>query len=95
MAICNKCGQYVGDAESECRKCGNVLIPVQEANDSKPVLFGIIGFLLSVLGVFWGILWKTSHPKRAKALIIGGSVGLAVITLIKLAGPMLVLYLLH
>ena len=95
MAICNKCGQQVGDSDFKCRKCGSTLIPTQPADDSKPILFGLLGILLSFFGILWGVLWKNSHPQRSKALIIGGVISFVIIFIIKIAQPLLVMSLLN
>ncbi len=95
MAICNNCGKYVKDTDSRCLYCNNTLTPIKLENDSMPFLFGIVGFILSVPGIFWGILWKSDRPKRAKALIIGGIIGSILIFVIRIAEPLFILDLLN
>ena len=48
---CPECGKEISDKAASCPNCGT---PINET-ENKQSIFGIVGFILSIIGLFCGI----------------------------------------
>lgn len=67
---CRNCGAEIDGGAYACVRCGHIQQP-GEAVDSGGLGWGIIGFLIPIVGLFLFLIWKDSKPKTAKAVVIG------------------------
>ena len=53
----------------------NQQMPQQNVNDSGSIGWGILGFLIPIVGFILYFVWKQTKPKSAKVAGIGGLIG--------------------
>lgn len=76
---CPKCGAQQADGVAVCSNCKailnpNVTKPVENSNNMS-ILWGVLGFLVPLLGLILFLVWREEKPKDAKAAGIGGLIG--------------------
>lgn len=77
---CQNCGKQLDDKAAVCINCGkyvegSVDNPVVDA-DSPSFLVALLCFFVPVLGLILYVVYKNSHPKRARSAAKGGIIGL-------------------
>ncbi len=68
---CRKCGSQVNDRASACPYCGeptrDYAPPTQtQEEDSGSFGWGLLGFLVPIVGLILYLVWKDNKPKCAK-----------------------------
>ena len=72
MKICSSCGTKVSDENNSCTNCGSTNLaptPVTEAvtpGDKGSILWGILGFLIPIVGLILYFAWKDTRPGDAR-----------------------------
>lgn len=86
MSYCRNCGAEISEKAVICPKCG---VPTEKlrstshnSNDSGNIGWGILGFILPIVGLILFIAWKDSKPEAAKAASIGALIKVIIITCI-------------
>ncbi len=72
MAFCSNCGAELHENADVCVQCGCLVrknSPVQP--DQKSFGWGLLGFLVPILGLILWLLWKDETPKKAKSVGVG------------------------
>ncbi len=72
--FCIHCGTKLDDDALFCTQCGAAVLPNRQPAPVKErgrIGFGILGFLLPVVGLILFIVWHRQKPQRAKACGIG------------------------
>lgn len=71
MAFCKQCGQQIDDNAVVCPNCGAAQ---QENPQVTPAVvdnggfgWGLLGFLIPIVGLILFLVWKDTKPKTAKA----------------------------
>lgn len=85
MAVCPNCNTEIADELTACPGCGASIDarPVPQEHtpekdvDSGSIGWGLLGFLIPLVGLILFITWRTSKPKCAKVAGIGAIVGFA------------------
>ena len=70
MAYCKKCGREIDNAATHCAYCGaaqNDAPVASQAADHGGFGWGLLGFLIPVVGLILFLVWRDSKPKTAKA----------------------------
>ncbi len=82
MPYCPSCGASVKAMQKQCNQCGRILkTPTrQETTPDDPGGFawGLLGFVLPIVGLILFLVWNDTKPKTAKAAGLGALI--AVIT---------------
>ena len=52
--------------------------------DTKPGLFGLLGFFVPIVGIILFALWRVDRPQRAKAALTGAIISIVVYVLISI-----------
>lgn len=72
--FCSKCGKEVRDEAVICPYCG---CAIQKQDTNSAIGYGIIGFLIPIVGLTLFIIYKDNYPKRSKTAGIGAIIGFA------------------
>lgn len=78
MKYCKHCGSACDDTAVVCPGCGN---PFDV--DSGHVGWGILGFLIPIVGLILYFAWKGPKPKNARMAIIGALIGFLCVVLLE------------
>lgn len=91
---CKKCGILNDDNLNFCVNCGNKLkeTAVNHATGINRIWFGILGFVVPILGLIFYVAYKDDNPKISRTSFKGAVLGLAAPTII--AVIVLLLYVL-
>ncbi len=68
--ICKHCGNNVSDSATICPYCGEVVIV--KTKKRNPWLWGILSFLIPIMGIILGFVWRKSDAPIAKTCLIAG-----------------------
>lgn len=84
MAFCKNCGMEITDNSSFCPGCGFKLkepraTPIEE---DYVALWGVLGFLIPIVGIILWAVWMNDKPKSSKAAGIGALIGIVLSILI-------------
>ena len=71
MAYCRKCGSVIDDGAVICPHCGVEQRTRAVVNDDGSILWGILGFLIPLVGLILWIVWYDSKPKSSKMAGMG------------------------
>ncbi len=54
---------------------------MNEAEDKGGILWGVVGFLIPIVGIVLYFVWKSTKPKTAKVALMGAliSVGISLV----------------
>lgn len=103
MAVCQNCGTQFDDGLAACPNCGAagtvqpaqqpfsqpVGQPVQAAVvDSGSIGWGILGFLIPIVGLVLFLVWKNNKPNSAKVAGIGAIAGFIFGLVVNIASAM-------
>lgn len=80
MAFCQACGAEVLDTAVVCIKCGsplkkdsNICESAAEAwPKNKMWMYGILSFIIPIVGIILGIIGLTKEPRRIQGAILIG-----------------------
>lgn len=77
---CKNCGEEIDDNASFCPNCGHEIHEETKVNtvkndDTGNFGFGILGFLIPLVGLILFLVWYTDKPQNAKVAGIGALVG--------------------
>ena len=73
MPYCLNCGKEVDNNQEYCMNCG-VALSKPKKEDKGGFLWGLVGFLVPILGLIFFIIWREEKPKTSKAVGIGALV---------------------
>ena len=77
MAYCPSCGESVRDNQDVCLACGAELkeekVVVSESGSQFG--WGVLGFLIPIVGLILFLVWKDKKPSASKAAGIGALIG--------------------
>ncbi len=84
MAFCKNCGMEIPDNSSFRPGCGFKLkepraTPIEE---DYVALWGVLGFLIPIVGIILWAVWMNDKPKSSKAAGIGALIGIVLSILI-------------
>lgn len=88
--FCKHCGNEVVPDAAICVNCGRALDYDRKhgvatgQGDGNSVLWGILGFLIPILGIILYFVWKDEKPKSAKAAGIGALVCICAVIVVYL-----------
>ena len=71
---CTHCGSPIDEEAIVCIHCGHSVGDIKKSADSDSVGWGILGFLLPLVGFILWLVWKDEYPKKAKSVGIGALV---------------------
>lgn len=77
---CTNCGNKLNDGADICTSCGKY-IKNQPSNvevDEGGFIWGLVGFLVPVVGLVLYISWKNNKPKSSKSAGIGALIGFCI-----------------
>lgn len=79
MAYCRNCGAQIDEKAVVCVHCGRAVAPQQPAvrQDKGGFLWGLLGFLVPLVGFILWIMWHKERPNTGKAAGIGAIIGVA------------------
>lgn len=63
---CKNCGAEVNDNADTCLSCGSAVIRADE-NDKGGFGWGLLGFLIPIVGLILYLIWKNEKPRTAGA----------------------------
>ena len=69
MKYCNHCGAEIEDEAVVCVKCGcKVAQNNKELENPKEAtaVYGVLGFLIPVVGLILFLIWRNDYPRRSK-----------------------------
>lgn len=77
VKYCDTCGNEIDDSEPYCFHCG-AAIESNEQSDGVAGDFwwGVLGFILPLLGLILYFVWREDKPERGKSIIVGSVIGL-------------------
>ncbi len=84
MPYCPSCGASVKAMQRQCDQCGRFLksktAPAQRTSPDDPggIGWGLLGFILPLVGLILFLVWNDTKPRTAKAAGLGALI--AVIT---------------
>ena len=70
MAFCKKCGREIDNAATHCSYCGaaqNEAAAAPQVVDKGGFGWGLLGFLIPIVGLILFLVWRDSKPKTSKA----------------------------
>lgn len=89
--FCSKCGKEIEDDARFCQYCGSCVGNVktegkefyQYEPQNKPVdkssfLWGLLGFIIPIIGLILYLVWKDESPLRAKSCGVGALIRVAI-----------------
>ena len=88
MAYCRNCGSSIDDEAQFCPLCGGRQSGARterSVDDDDSIVWGILGFLLPLIGFILWIIWREEKPKRARTVAIGIMLFIIVSTVIAMA----------
>lgn len=77
---CKFCGRRIPEKSVGCPYCGKIVNPrmseqtkvdEKRVKDEPSFLWGVVGFLIPLLGVILYIIWHESYPSRSASIIKG------------------------
>ncbi len=74
MNYCPDCGEKLNEDQDVCLNCGKNLTLIKknvDTNESGTIIYGILGFIMPVLGLILYLALKNTKPKSSKAAGIG------------------------
>ncbi len=74
MAYCRNCGSSIDDEAQFCPLCGgrqSVSRTERSVDDDDSIVWGILGFLIPMVGFILWIIWREEKPKRSRMIAIG------------------------
>ena len=82
---CKKCGKEINDDAAFCPYCGNAAgssenRPAKE--DGSSFWWGLLGFLIPIVGLILYIVWRNDYPLRAKSVGKGALAGVITVILL-------------
>ncbi|MBQ9020941.1 MAG: hypothetical protein IJ113_02850 [Eggerthellaceae bacterium] len=105
LARCASCGEPVPIGLAACPSCGAALdseATVEEQNFQQPdivarqnaariasIVWGLVGFMIPIVGLVLYLVWRNSQPQRAKYVLSGAVVGVVFGLFANLAIPQL------
>ena len=77
MAYCPSCGESVRDNQDVCLACGTELKEEKAVTYESGSQFGwgLLGFLIPIVGLILFLVWKDKKPYASKAAGIGALIG--------------------
>ncbi|MBU1143151.1 MAG: zinc ribbon domain-containing protein [Firmicutes bacterium] len=77
MAYCPNCGEPVRDDQDVCLSCGNELKEKKTValEEGSAVGWGILSFLIPLVGLILFLTWKDTKPNTAKVCGVLALVG--------------------
>jgi len=80
MKYCRNCGKEIDENAFVCPNCG-VLVNEKKCSgfikeDKGGFGWGLLGFLVPVIGLFLYLIWKDDKPLTAKAIGLGAIIAL-------------------
>lgn len=94
LRFCAKCRAKIPTGSSFCAKCGTPWGSAGAADDAPSFAFGLLGFLIPIVGFILWLVQKGTHPQRAASAGrgalwgVGASfvIGLGVVILLSILG---------
>ncbi|MBO4456264.1 MAG: zinc ribbon domain-containing protein [Butyrivibrio sp.] len=85
--ICKNCGEVIDNNATVCPKCGasqvdNAIPPV--APEGSGFGWGVLGFLIPLVGIILFFVWKDTKPNSARASLIGAVISIVIGVLLRL-----------
>ncbi len=74
MPYCKNCGNEIDEKAVICVKCGSEVKPEKKEEVGSTFIWGLIGFMVPVVGLILWLLWKDDYPKRSRSSGIGALV---------------------
>ena len=74
--FCQNCGSEVSDKAVVCVKCGCALTQNKEDalvfpwTKNQMITYGIIGFIIPIIGIIMGIIGLCKEPRRTQGVIL-------------------------
>ncbi len=68
---CKTCGKEINDNAVICPNCGcetGKVQQTQKAEDAPSFGYGLLGFLIPIVGLIMFLVWKNDYPLRAKSV---------------------------
>lgn len=87
MNVCVNCGADNSDGAELCVRCGidmtNLDEPQEASNDKVNIILAILSFIVPVLGLILGGVYRYSAPRAARIYLLGAAVliGLFIVVL--------------
>lgn len=76
--FCNSCGKEIDDKAQVCVHCGAPVKPeANQVTEGSGFGWGILGFIIPIVGFVLYFVWKEKKPKSAKAAMIGAIISVA------------------
>lgn len=75
MKYCKNCGKELHDAAVICPHCGVPQEKMPDSADSGSIGWGILGFLIPLVGLILYLAWKEPKPASARMAGIGALIG--------------------
>ena len=78
MSYCSMCGEHIHNQAVVCPNCGVQVREIRPAvSDNSGFGWGILGFLIPLVGFILYLSWNTGRPNSARWAGIGALVGFA------------------
>jgi len=75
MAYCRKCGAQIDDNAVRCPYC-DAATAERAKDDDGSIIWGIIGFLVPIVGIIIWAVWHDEKPNNARVAIIGALISI-------------------
>lgn len=76
MAFCTNCGKELNSNQAVCLDCGVAVRNTSSTvvDDNGGFLWGLLGFLVPLVGLVLWLIWRDERPNTARAVGIGALV---------------------
>lgn len=82
MKFCSKCGKEINDGAVVCVHCGCSTADLSKNGtvvfDAPSFGYGLLGFLIPLVGLILFLCWKDKTPLRAKSAGIGALISVII-----------------